>query len=222
MGNFVCYQSADSSSQLDNVQSRIAKTIPDSKVHGANMGLIWVRWAPDGPHVGPMNLAIRNIGSTSTRHRSDIFALVSRRSDGLCYLGWSRAPCCLVSFYFKEQRPDSSLGTGRGGLVFESNCQRGRSGNYGCCGIFPSVDQLFSSNTRFHLCIIALHNITSEIYVLFEQWCCLVSTWYRVMFGLPRITIFFLTSGEVNRQWFSRVTKSRMESLPNRFTSDTK
>ena len=32
---------------------------PDSKVHGANMGPIWVLSAPDGPHVGPMNLAIR-------------------------------------------------------------------------------------------------------------------------------------------------------------------
>ena len=32
---------------------------PDSKVHGANMGPTWVLTAPDGPHVGPMNLAIR-------------------------------------------------------------------------------------------------------------------------------------------------------------------
>ena len=28
-------------------------------VHGANMGPTWVLSAPDGPHVGPMNLAIR-------------------------------------------------------------------------------------------------------------------------------------------------------------------
>ena len=32
---------------------------PDSKVHGANIGPTWVLSAPDGPHVGPMNLAIR-------------------------------------------------------------------------------------------------------------------------------------------------------------------
>ena len=32
---------------------------PDSKVHGANMGPTWVLSAPDGPHDGPMNLAIR-------------------------------------------------------------------------------------------------------------------------------------------------------------------
>ena len=35
-------------------------TIPDRKVHGANMGPTWVLSAPDGPHIGPMNLAIRD------------------------------------------------------------------------------------------------------------------------------------------------------------------
>ena len=33
-------------------------SIPDSKVHGANMGPIWGRQDPGGPHVGPMNFAI--------------------------------------------------------------------------------------------------------------------------------------------------------------------
>ena len=32
--------------------------IPDNKVHGANMGPIWGRQDPDGPHVGRMNFAI--------------------------------------------------------------------------------------------------------------------------------------------------------------------
>ena len=32
---------------------------PDSKVHVAHMGPTWVLSAPGGPHVGPMNLAIR-------------------------------------------------------------------------------------------------------------------------------------------------------------------
>ena len=32
---------------------------PDSRIHGANMGPTWVLSAPDGPHFGPMNLAIR-------------------------------------------------------------------------------------------------------------------------------------------------------------------
>ena len=32
--------------------------LPDSKVHEANMGPIWGRQGPGGPHVGPMNFAI--------------------------------------------------------------------------------------------------------------------------------------------------------------------
>ena len=32
---------------------------PNSIFHGANMGPIWALSAPDGPHFGPMNLAIR-------------------------------------------------------------------------------------------------------------------------------------------------------------------
>ena len=34
-------------------------TYQDSKIHGANMGPTWFLSAPGGPHVGPMNLAIR-------------------------------------------------------------------------------------------------------------------------------------------------------------------
>ena len=33
--------------------------IPDSKVPGANMGPTWALSAPDGPHVGPLNFAMR-------------------------------------------------------------------------------------------------------------------------------------------------------------------
>ena len=32
--------------------------LPDSNVHGANMGPIWGQQDPGGPHVGPMNFAI--------------------------------------------------------------------------------------------------------------------------------------------------------------------
>ena len=43
---------------VENTQSNS----PDSKVHGDNMGLTWVLSAPDGPHVGPIKLAIKVIG----------------------------------------------------------------------------------------------------------------------------------------------------------------
>ena len=45
---------------VDIVLSILFLHIPDSKVHGANMGPTWVLSAPDGPHVGPMNLAIKD------------------------------------------------------------------------------------------------------------------------------------------------------------------
>ena len=41
--------------------SNVWKQHPNSKVHGAHMGPTWVLSAPDGPHVGPMNLAIRAV-----------------------------------------------------------------------------------------------------------------------------------------------------------------
>ena len=36
-----------------------AHVYPDSKVHVAHKGPTWVLLAPGGPHVGPMNLALR-------------------------------------------------------------------------------------------------------------------------------------------------------------------
>ena len=35
------------------------RTYPDSKAHVANVGPIWGRQDPGGPHAGPMNLVIR-------------------------------------------------------------------------------------------------------------------------------------------------------------------
>ena len=41
-----------------NIVDNKPNMYPGSKVHGAKMGPTWVLSAPDGPHVGPMNLAI--------------------------------------------------------------------------------------------------------------------------------------------------------------------
>ena len=65
----------------------ICKYFPDSKVHGANLGPTWVLSAPDGPHVGPMNLAIRVVRklTASQRHRtSSNSPLTVPQSPGLC------------------------------------------------------------------------------------------------------------------------------------------
>ena len=42
--------------------------IPDSKVHGANMGSIWGRQDPGGPHVGPMSFAIWGVILYNQQH----------------------------------------------------------------------------------------------------------------------------------------------------------
>ena len=39
-------------------QRETALFCKESKVHGVNMGPTWILSAPDGPHDGPMNLAI--------------------------------------------------------------------------------------------------------------------------------------------------------------------
>ena len=35
--------------------------IPDSKIHGTNMGPIWGQHDPGEPHVGPMNFAVCDV-----------------------------------------------------------------------------------------------------------------------------------------------------------------
>ena len=49
-----------------NDQAKIYWRDPDNKGHMANMGPTWVLSAPDGLHVGPMNLAIRGLASKMT------------------------------------------------------------------------------------------------------------------------------------------------------------
>ena len=41
-----------------NLWLNFHENYPDSKVDGANMGPIWGRQDPGGPHVGPMYFAI--------------------------------------------------------------------------------------------------------------------------------------------------------------------
>ena len=45
-----------------NMSYVLMDLIPDSKVDGANMGPVWGRQDPGGPHVGPMNFAAMYLG----------------------------------------------------------------------------------------------------------------------------------------------------------------
>ena len=44
--------------KFDPSVGKLSHAHPDSKFHGANMGAIWGRQDPGGPHVGLMNFAI--------------------------------------------------------------------------------------------------------------------------------------------------------------------
>ena len=71
-------------------------SIPDSKVHEANVGPTWVLSAPDGPHVGPMNLAIKDayliVISLIPDTRFHHLFHQSYQARGSCYtLGWMLA-----------------------------------------------------------------------------------------------------------------------------------
>ena len=48
----------DTSSHQYRISHHSDKTVPDSKVHGADIGSIWGRQDPGGPYVDPMNFAI--------------------------------------------------------------------------------------------------------------------------------------------------------------------
>ena len=54
-------------------------TIPDNKFHWANMGPIWGRQDPAGPHVGPMNFAIWDVSPAGWVRSNSTFMSSSRR-----------------------------------------------------------------------------------------------------------------------------------------------
>ena len=72
--------------------------IPDSKVHGANMGPTWVLPAPDGPHVGHKNHAIGGTVHFNMR-------LCCQQTNAWVCQDWDQGvfqkkKCCMKMIYF--------------------------------------------------------------------------------------------------------------------------
>ena len=111
---------------------------PVNKVHGANMGPIWGRQDPDGPHVGPMNLAIRD-GSDSVLlviirlHwllLGVFLRYISAHSSGLLFWGIGSYTTNRLNFafeFFQQRDEDSSVFVDF--LAFET---QGGWSSYGC------------------------------------------------------------------------------------------
>ena len=91
--------------------------IPDSKVHGANMGPIWGRQDSCGPHVGPMNFVIwdfmfvsrsrkRGISSFSYNFRDGKYHYFFRRSrftETHCFCDFTERNTRNVIFIFSSE-----------------------------------------------------------------------------------------------------------------------
>ena len=69
---------------------------PDNSVHGVNMRSTWVLSAPDGPHVGPMNLAIGvpflPLYTQVSTWPCPSYTVVPVTSCGIWYTGKSQPP----------------------------------------------------------------------------------------------------------------------------------
>ena len=62
--------------------------LPDSEVHGANMGPTWVLSAPDGPHVGPVNLAIGVVNTNVLGDGASVPYPEQQKTTGLPRMTW--------------------------------------------------------------------------------------------------------------------------------------
>ena len=90
-----------SSLQTNNVPvgfDFLTQTLPDSEVHGANMGPTWVLSAPDGPHVGPTNLAIRTVYLNNDQHGRQNTLEIFRDKYDLVITRPSNAPWTAILF----------------------------------------------------------------------------------------------------------------------------
>ena len=95
---YIYWNSITFSSFLDGWQaSGPGIYIPDSKVHKANMGPIWGRQDPGGPHDGPMNFAlwddtpqVDQIRTTRTDINLSITVYWKNLSYHLCTRIWTR------------------------------------------------------------------------------------------------------------------------------------
>ena len=73
--------------------------VPDSKVHGANIGPIWGRQDPGGPHVGPMNFVIwGTLSSVNQKHNTVKVSNVCFLNVNV-YFGLSPSICSQIYIY---------------------------------------------------------------------------------------------------------------------------
>ena len=97
---------------------------PDTKIQVAHMGPTWVLSASDGPHVGPMNLAIR-VCTTVDHHKCLLTAIPTIRWDvhiiftGVvyCSIRYSKSPSTAIFIWEKFKMYNVALAPGQLGNI---------------------------------------------------------------------------------------------------------
>ena len=87
--------------------------IPNSMFHGANMAPTWALSAPDGPHVGPMNLATRD--DKQSFRRNSPFA---KRMTSTANTGTSSDCKLVIPTFCLSSAAGILLSVGRGGMSY--------------------------------------------------------------------------------------------------------
>ena len=90
----------DPRSKITEIRTTTNDMAPDIKVHGANIGPTWDLSAPDGPHVGPMNLVIRS-SSYSIPGKVAWF-----NHTGMYFITSAKYAQSQKSFFFSRERYD--------------------------------------------------------------------------------------------------------------------
>ena len=85
-----------------NVPLWVVKRVPDSKVHGANMGPIWGRQDPGGPHVDPMNFALWGVRLCIV-YEYDVMLSQSVKKDSILYPIIYKLWGCILSLYYNNK-----------------------------------------------------------------------------------------------------------------------
>ena len=107
----------------------------DSKVRGANMGPYWVLSAPGGPHVSPINLAVREVSIVVTLNHYDHQYHISLSCNVITtpivimhydVINWKHFPRYwpFVRGIHRSPVNSSHKGQWRGALVFSLICTR--------------------------------------------------------------------------------------------------
>ena len=123
--------------------------IPNSRVHGANIGPIWGWQDPDGPHVGPMNFAIRAPSQYPKRRLFVRSRKVSKPRDWYFKLSYRfeiwqahRQHCCRSACEISE-RSDNSKYKSRGFETLRDLTERRLFGYWdGALGFSPLSQQM--------------------------------------------------------------------------------